>query len=186
MTGSQITPPVSNPFFFNFGGYQDQDGNTTSIFICNAVSDNTDIDTEFYNDDDYIKSPSAVTQTTTVLVSGINPHPYLLDGGYTIDVLLVPADTSNMVVNCRVRKSIATDPATYTQVVELRQNYVDESNQGTLIATLSAAAATAAFVDYAHTLTAPEVAALVSQPADSFYPLPYYIKLVFRVVTTAS
>lgn len=180
-----ITPPISTLFSYN-EGYTDQDGVASFSTWWPALADNTDVQTEFYNDDDYAKSPNAVTRASTVLVAPIGPRTWSLDGGYTIDVLLVPADTSNMVVNCRVRKSIATDPATYTETVELRQNYVDEGNQGTLIATLTVASATADYTDYSHTLTAPEVALLVSQPADAFYPLPYYLQLFFRVVTVAS
>ena len=105
------------------------------------------------NDDDYAKTDPDLA--TCILVTRV--------GGPLGDPLN-PLTTDNCILYLRTRKSVATDPHDYNITKELRQNYVDESNQGTLIASIAVTPITDTFTLYSHTLSAGEVNSITDWP----------------------
>ena len=65
-----------------------------------------------------------------------------------------PAVSTGHIIRARLNKS--GGGATIDMTVELRQGYVSEASQGTLIATLTQANVTNSFVEYTYTLSAGE------------------------------
>ena len=135
-------------------GFTDQDGTLDFTLWWQAIWDKNG---QFLNDDDYIKSDANFT--TRILVTRL-----AADNGTVAGRPLNPLTTSNCILKVRTRRSIPTDPANYSWTRQLRQDYVDESNQGLLIATLDTGILTDVYTLYTYTLTTDEVNSITNWP----------------------
>lgn len=102
---------------YNADGWVEDDGTSTTIF--------DQIDEASLDDADYIKSPVAPTNDVYVTL---------------LSTLEDPVSSSGHTVRVRHQKD-AAGGATINLTVELRQGYVNEGSQGTLIATVMSAVA---------------------------------------------
>ncbi len=133
----------------NPGSYTDQAGGAVSIY--------TTIDEASPSDADYIKSPLAPASAVYVT---------------KLSNLEDPVSSTGHVLRTRYAKDVAGG-ATINLTVELRQGYVSEASQGTLIATRTFNGITETFTTDAYTLSGAE--------ADS---ITDYTSLYLRVVAT--
>lgn len=137
----QFARPMADTF--NGDSYVDQVGGSTDIFEA--------IDEDEADDADFIRSPNSpvafvyVTKLTTVEDPG--------------------SDASH-VIRARMKKDL-TNPNTLNVDVELREGYVDEGTQGTLIATLVQTNISNEFVNYEKALSEGE-AALITDYTDLY------------------
>ena len=121
----------------SIGGYTDQAGGTTNIYAT--------IDEVVASDADYIRSVVAPANA-----------PYVTK----FTALEDPVSSSGHVLRCRMAKD-AAGGATINATVQLRQGYVNEAGQGTLIATIpNTANVGETFTDYTHTLSGAEADAI--------------------------
>lgn len=127
------------------GNFQDQAGGTLNIFQA--------IDEVVANDADYIRSPvSPVNEVYVCRLSDVTD----------------PASSSGHIMRMRTATDLdAQESLNFTQ--QLRQGYVSEASQGTLIASQSRTGVTStAFLTSAYTLTGAEADAITNY-ADLFY-----------------
>lgn len=121
---------------YNGDGWTEDDGTSDALF--------GEIDETSASDTDYIKSVDAPTSDVYVTrLSDIED----------------PAVSTGHTLRVRARKS-AAGGAQIDLTAELREGYVSEASQGTLICTLSQTDVTDAFTTYSHTLTGPEADAI--------------------------
>lgn len=119
-------------------GWAEDDDTTDALFA--------EIDESSPNDADYIKSPTP---------PGTNVYVCSLSN------VVDPVSSVNHVVRVRARKQ-PTGGATIDLLVELRQGYVNEGSQGTLINTRTIAGLTDTFVTDADTLSGAEADAITN------------------------
>jgi hypothetical protein len=127
------------------GNYQDNAGGTTNIFGA--------IDETSANDTDFVRSPqSPANEVYVARLSDITD----------------PVSSSGHVMRARVSTDVASGGETLDFLMELRQGYVNEGSQGTLIAskTQSSLSGTT-WVDVSHTLSGAEADAITDY-ADLF------------------
>lgn len=121
----------------SIGGYTDQAGGTTSIFGT--------IDEVTASDADFIRS---------VVAPASAPYATALTS------VEDPVSSSGHVVRCRMAKD-AAGGAQIDATVQLRQGYVSEASQGTLIATMTATSnISETFTTFTYTLSAAEADAI--------------------------
>ena len=135
----------------HIGNYEDQAAGTTNIY--------TAIDETSASDTDYIVSSSAPSS-----------DPYVC----ALTSVEDPLSSSNHVYRYRVAKS-ASGGAQINVTCELRQSYVSEASQGTLIATDSQTDIGSTFTTYSKTLSAGEADAITNYGA-------LYLRIVFNQV----
>lgn len=124
----------------HIGNYTDQGGGVSNIFQA--------IDEAVASDADYIQSPA-------------NPvdEPYVCRLSDVADPLL----STGHVVRVRVSTNVASGGESIIFTIELRQGYVSEASQGTLIASgVSGAISGTGWTDLVLTLTGPEADAITN------------------------
>lgn len=163
MTQWAVALPVLNPITAQYDGlelnqnYADQDG---LIGIPEALSSlemmhwvdklNGNVTPSvFINDNSHIKSPS--NSGDHILVCKLSTQ--------TIYPLAAPPSgtTTGFILSLRMRKDLSTG-GQVNGLIELRQDYLNESTQGTLICQIQQADVTPTFTDFTHTLTSDEIA----------------------------
>ena len=133
----------------NPGTYTDQAGGSTNIYLT--------IDEAVLDDADYVRSP--LTPSSSVYVTKLSS-------------ITDPVSSTGHVLRARYAKDVAAG-AQINMTVELRQGYVSEVTQGTLIATRTYTNITNAFTTDAYTLLGAEADAITN-----------YADLYVRVVAT--
>ena len=134
------------------GNYTDEAAGTTTIY--------THIDETTANDTDYIQSPAS--PSSEVYVARLSD-------------VVDPVSASNHVMRARVSTDVASGGESLDFTLELRQGYVSEGSQGTLIATATSSALSGTtWVDVSHTLSSTE-ANNITDYTDLFY------RIVFNV-----
>lgn len=124
----QVAHPISDTFV---GSYHNE---------ANAVSNlYASIDESIFNNADYIESESNPISSVYVC---------------RITALLDPVSVRNHILTVRAGTDLGL--LAIGLVIQIRQDYVDEANQGTLIATLTQASVAHTFTEYSHTLSAYE------------------------------
>ena len=156
-----------NQGYTNQNGVGGQPGTTAGVDLVFLGTDKL-VGTGFpitlqLNDNAQIKSPT--TSGNHVLVCRLDSQ--------TIYSLLPPPTNANHILNLRMRKDLASG-GQVDALVEMRQDYVSESNLGVLICQIAQANITPAFTDYTHTLSAGEVALITN-----------YANLYLRIVGTS-
>lgn len=135
----------------HIGNYEDEASGTTDIY--------TGIDETSASDTDYIVSPSAPSS-----------EPYVC----ALSTLEDPLSSSNHTYRYRVRKS-ASGGAQINVTCELRQSYVSEASQGTLIATDSQTDISNSWTTYVKNLSGVEADSITNYGA-------LYLRIVFNQV----
>lgn len=143
----QFARPTSTT---TLGNYQDQGGGTTNIHLT--------IDEAAADDADYIRSPTSPTSEVYVCA---------------LSSITDPASSTGHIVRVRANKDVASGGEQIDMTVELRQGYVSEASQGTLIATLTQTNLTSTFTTYSLTLSAAQADAITN-----------YASLFLRIVMT--
>lgn len=130
------------------GNFQTQAGGTTNLYQT--------IDESVADDADYIKSPqSPASEVYVARLSDVTD----------------PVSSSNHVMRMRTSTDVASGGETLDFTLQLRQGYVNEGSQGTLIATMSRTGATGTtWTDTTYTLSGAEADAITDY-ADLFYRL---------------
>lgn len=130
---TQTAHPIADT---SIGAYTDEAGGTTTIY--------THIDESVADDADYIKSEASPASS-----------PYVCQ----VTSLEDPVSSSSHVINFRYRKS-SSGGQQIDLTVELRQGYVSEASQGTLIATTSVTDISSTWTAGTYTLSGAEADAI--------------------------
>jgi hypothetical protein len=126
----------------NPGGFTDQAGGTTNLY--------TTIDEATPNDADYIRSPASPANAVYVT---------------KLSSVVDPQSSSGHVMRMRTATDL-DDQESIDFTLQLRQGYVSEASQGTLIATLSRTGVTStAWTTSTYTLSAAEADAITDYTA---------------------
>lgn len=119
------------------GSWTEDDGTTDALF--GEIDETTQSDTDFVKSEDLTSAGD--TSAFAVSLSDVTD----------------PTSSTGHTIRAALRKQ---GTAQIDGTVELRQGYVSEGTQGTLIATLSQSDLTTSFTEYTHTLSAGEADAI--------------------------